>query len=235
MKKLIFIALFMSVTISFAQSSTTILPDGGGNNGSDIQNINGRSGFWINSTISSDLEGTFYLYNNWINRAEVHDVSGKGYNIPNCNFNVKFNRIEALLDNDKTGKVFAFNNRDLTKVKIGRKSFVKKSIDKGQSYLLEVVHEGKEIALFKAYSPTITTTRINPMTQQKMGKDKIDITSSYYVEKNGEIEAIKIKKSSVLKLMANKKEAVKSFIKENKLSVSEDADLFKIFQYYDTL
>ncbi|WP_452232525.1 hypothetical protein [Lacinutrix sp. MEBiC02595] len=235
MKKLFLMAFLVSATFSFAQTGSEILPDGGGNNGSDLQNINSRSGFWIKSTTSNNLDGTFYLYDKWVNRAQVYVSSGKGYNIPNCNFNVKFNRFEALLDNDTKGKVFAFNTRDVTKVKIGPKTFVTKAIDQGATYLLEVIQKGEKVALYKAYNSSIIEARINPMTQEAMGNNKVDIVSSYYVEKDGNIELVKMKKSSILKLMANKKGEMKTFLKENKLSISEDADLFKIFDHYNAL
>ncbi|WP_452228677.1 MULTISPECIES: hypothetical protein [unclassified Lacinutrix] len=239
MKKILGLALLLCTGMSFSQtSSATIIGGGGGNKISDLfanDNMNTNSGFWITTTTSGDMNGSSYLYENWINRGEIYDATGKGYNIPNCNFNISSNRIEALLNEDSAEKVFVFNTRDLKKVRIGLKTFVNKNIDKGQNYLLEVIQEGDKIALYKSHSTLVIVAEVNPMTNQKMGKDKMTVENSYYAEKNGKIQEVKMKKSNLLKLMSNKKREVNSFIKENKISTSKEADLFKIFQYYNTL
>jgi len=239
MKKLLSLSLLFCSSILFAQtSSTTIIGSGGGNKISDLfanDNMNTNSGFWITTVSSGDMDGSSYLYHNWINRGQIYDSTGKGYNIPNCNFNISSNRIEALLNEDSAEKVFVFNTRDLKKVRIGLKTFVNKNIDKGPNYLLEVIQEGDKIALYKSHKTVVIVAEVNPMTKQKMGKDKITIENSYYVEKNGKIEEVKMKKSNLLKLMSNKKREVNSFMKENKINTSKEADLFKTFQYYNTL
>lgn len=232
-------ALMLSASLSFSQtSSSTIIPDGGGNNASDIQNINSRSGMWIQSTKSNNYEGTFYLFENWIYKAEVFDIKGKGYDLPNCNFNVKSNRLEALIENDiddKNGKIFAFNSADLSKFRIGQKLFVKKNTNKGANSMVELIQQGPKVSLYKYYNTTIKTTRINPMTQQKMGRDKIILSPTYFTESEGVMTEVKLKKSAILKIMASNKSEVKSFIKENKLNINEDEDVSKVFKYYNSL
>lgn len=237
MRKLLLLPILLSITMLFSQESQIIST---GTSGSDMlgsnQIIAGSSnGVWIrNSSVVNELEGTYYLFENWKNRAIVYDLNNKAYNLPNCNFNIESNSVEAQLDEVKD-EIFAFNSRDIQKVEFGDQLFVKKNSNKGSNQLLEVIHQGEKMALYKEYETSILKASVNPMTLKKIGKDKIVKNSIYYIEKTNKLEEIKIKKSTVLNLMGDKKNEIKSYIKENKLSLSEDIDLSKIFQYYNTL
>lgn len=229
----LFFALFSIISL-FSQEGEIVNT---GNSGFGSIQISGGAGngVWIkNSTVANDIDGSYYLFNNWFNNAIIYDLSNKAYNLPNCNFNIESNSVEAQLD-DVKDKIYAFNSGDIIKVEFGNRLFVKKNSNKGANQLLEVIHEGEKMSVYKEYESSISKATVNPMTLQKMGKDKVVIKSNYYVEKDGKIEEFKLKKSSLLNLMANKKNEVKSFIKENKLSTSKDEDLAKIFQYFNTL
>ena len=194
-----------------------------------------RNGEWVKDKSNEDsYSGSNYLFDSWSNKAEIYDLKGKGYKLINCNFNVASNRIEAMLDNTED-KTFVFNSRDISKIKIGDKYFAKKKIDNNPNYLLEVIQQGDKLALLKSYSAVIVPGNVNPMTQKKINEDKISINSSYYVERDGTLEEIKLKKSTVLKLMSDKKDKLKSFLSENKLSFKEDNDIKRIFGYYNSI
>ena len=191
--------------------------------------------WYTNSIISNDLEGSRYLFENWNNEAVIYDLDDKGYKLSNCNFNVVDNKLEALVDNT-IDKVYVFNSTELSKIRINNKIFVNKKLNIDNSLLLlEVVQIGKNVSLFKLYNTSISLAPLNPMTQKRIGNDKIHVHSIYYIEKDNKLKEINLKKSSILNQMSDKKDLVKIFIKENKLSVAEDEDLCKIFNYYNTL
>ena len=193
------------------------------------------NGEWVKDSSEDNLYvGSNYLFNNWSNNAVVYDLTGKGYKLVDCNFNVATNKVEAMLDNTED-KTFVFNSRDISKIKIGNKYFAKKKIDNNPNYLLEVIQEGDRISLLKLYKTVLIPGSVNPMTQKKLSKDKISINSSYYVDRDGNLEEIKLKKSKVLKLMSDKKDELKSFLSENKLSFKEEGDIKKIFSYYNSI
>ena len=239
MKTIFLLAGLFSITFSFSQKSEII------STGTSASNMYGgittasgtNNGVWIKShPTETKVEGSNYLYNNWANMASIYTSDEKGYKIPKVNFNVKFNRFEANLSEGSKDSIFAFDSKSIDKVVIGEHMFVKKSVEgKGSNYFLELIQEGDKISLLKSYSAVITPGTINPMTQKKLNEDKISINSSFYVDRNGNMEEIKLKKSTVLKLMSDKKEELKSFLSENKLSFKEDDDIKKVFSYYNSI
>ncbi|MFV9550125.1 hypothetical protein [Algibacter sp. PT7-4] len=241
MRKLLFFLVLSSSLIAAQgpQGRAVNLSSGSnglGGNGYGTNNLlNFVKGEWTKtSSTKNTISGTNYLFNTWSNTAEIYDLSGKGYKLPNCNFNVASNSVEAMFD-DATNKTFVFNTKDLSKVRIGNKVFIKKETNNQNNYLLEIIEESSNVSLYKKYETEVVLASVNPMTQQKMGKDKIDIKHSYLVETNGKLKALKIKKSTILKLMSDKKDYIKTFIKDNKLSVAKENDLKQIFKYYNSI
>jgi hypothetical protein len=75
-----------------------------------------------------------------------------------------------------------------------------------------------------------------PTLYQAAKPAKFVITADSYFLKIGDRSAVKIKtKKELLTVLADKSEAVSSFISSNKLDVKEVEDLVKIVSYYNTL
>ena len=103
--------------------------------------------------------------------------------------------------------------------------------------VLRWVSEGKtswEISQIFSISENTINFHITNI-KQKMKADKIDIKTSYFVDRNGELEEIKLKKSTILKLMSDKKDEIKSFLNEHSLSFKKDPDIKEIFNYYNSI
>ncbi|MFV9550126.1 hypothetical protein [Algibacter sp. PT7-4] len=240
MKKIFLLVTAFTTLYTFSQNSKII---GSGTSASNMYGgvqvtAGSNNGVWIKSSASkSKVEGSYYLFNNWVNNASFYLLGNEGYKVPQVNFNVRFNRFEANMSkNMAVDSIFAFNSQSIKKVVIGDKEFVKKQIEgKGSNYFLEMIQEGDKVSLLKSYNTVINPGTINPMTQKKMQADKIDIQSSYYIDRGGNLEEVKLKKSTVLKLMADKKQEIKSFLSDNKISFKVDADIKKIFNYYNSI
>ncbi|MBU2939403.1 hypothetical protein KO494_07605 [Lacinutrix sp. C3R15] len=234
MKKLLLITLLLCANFIFSQQSASIILNHDADN---YGGFNMNNGVWVKSKqTETDLVGSNYLFKNWLNKAVVYDTEDKGYKLPNCNFNIQYNRFESNLSDASIDSVFSFDSRTINKFVIANKTFLKKKVDgKGSNYFMELIALGSEFTLYKAYSSKIVYAQVNPMTSQKLGNDMIKISEEYYTEKDGVLTPFKQKKSVILNLMASKKKQIKTFIKENKLSVSNEADLHKIFNYYHSL
>lgn len=239
MKKLFLLVGLFSVAFAFSQKSEIISTGTSASNMySGITFSAGtNNGIWIKSHPSkTKVEGSNYLFNNWANMASIYTIDNKGYKIPKVNFNVKFNRFEANLSDGSKDSIFAFNSKTIDKVVIGNQEFVKKVVEgKGSNYFLELIQRGDKISLLKSYNATLISGNVNPMTQKKLTDDKISINFIYYIDRNGKLEDIKLKKSTVLKLMSDKNGELKTFINENKLSFKEEDDIKKIFNYYNSI
>ncbi|MEP3837942.1 MAG: hypothetical protein ABJM36_09850 [Algibacter sp.] len=240
MKGLFFIVSILLSISAFSQSSEIV---SGGTSASNMYggtqvNAGANSGFWIKSgSGNTKLEGSYYLFNTWANNAAFYLLANEGYKVPKVNFNVRFNRFEANMSNNGSNdSIFAFDSKTIKQVTLGSKLFVKKQVaGKGNNYFLEMIEEGEGLTLLKSYNTSIIPGTVNPMTQQKLKADKIEINSSYYVERDGNLEEVKLKKSTVLKLMANKKEEIKEFLKDSSISFKKDSDIKKIFNYYNSI
>ncbi|KGL62866.1 hypothetical protein [Polaribacter sp. Hel1_85] len=239
MKKATYILIvLLSVSPSFAQGpqgNSSNLPSGSNGFGGGSNNyMNFVKGEWVKNKTKTAIDGSFYLYDDWTNLAQIFDFNNKGYKLLNCNFNIKLNRIEAKLE-DGNKNIYAFNSKDISKFYIKNTTFVSKDIDLGVSQLLEVIYESDKLSLYKAYVSKIKYASVNPMTQRKIGKDRVVINNVLYIEKGGELKEIKLKKSTILKLLSNKKGLVKKHIKKNNLLINKQTDLINIFNYYNSL
>ncbi|WP_298495329.1 hypothetical protein [uncultured Algibacter sp.] len=240
MKKIFLLLVIIITNQTFSQNSEII---GSGTSASNMYggvqvSAGSNSGVWIKSSSSkAKVEGSYYLFSNWGNIGSFYLIGNEGYKVPKVNFNVRFNRFEANMGNDGSkDSIFAFNSQSIKKVILGSKVFVKKQVaGKGSNYFLELIQEGDKVSLLKSYNAVISPGTVNPMTQQKMKADKIDIKTSYFVDRNGELEEIKLKKSTILKLMSDKKDEIKSFLNEHSLSFKKDPDIKEIFNYYNSI
>jgi len=85
------------------------------------------------------------------------------------------------------------------------------------------------------YFELLTEGKMKLLKQfQKDGKGNLDTELFFQTEENP-AECFKLKKSSVLKIMKNRKSEVSKFIVENKLNVKKEDDLKKVFEYYNSL
>ena len=196
------------------------------------------SAMWAYKTSSvPTVLGSNYLFNNWLNSASIYTIDKKDYKISGINFNVKNNRFEARIsDVSKEDSTFVFNSNYIDRVVVGQREFVKKEVvDKRTNYFVEIVHQGYKISLLKLYSTRVILGASDPMTKEKMSDDKIVIKSTYYIERNSQLEETKLNKYSILKLMSDKKSEVKGFLKDNKVSFRHEEDVKKIFVYYNSI
>lgn len=243
-KPVLILAILLSTCFIYAQgpggkhSNLSSGSNGLGDSGYGTNNfMNLNIGKWVKDPKKNTIDkGSNYLFPTWIQNAIVYDLNGKAYKLANCNFNVKLNRLEAILDDESTvDNIFAFNTKDISKLKIGTKQFVKKDIKGLSNQLVEVIQQGKKLTLYKGYTTSVKEAKTNPMTLQKMGEDAILKHDAYFVESNSSIHKVKLKTSAILSFMEDENKEMKTFIKTNKLSVKEDADLAKIFIHYNSL
>lgn len=238
MKKLVYVLALSMSLIGFSQSQSNRIAFSIGQGGGDKSILSNTSnGGWITSKlIDKGIEGSEYVYKSWRQRAVVTSIDGKQYVVPFMNFNARLNRFAANLSSDSKGvqsvsrdSVFMFNNSGVLKVVMNNKEFVKVS-----NKFYEVVFAKKDTRLLKLYKATVKEAPFNPMTQQKTGKDKMVVESSYFLEKAG-VNEFKLKTKTVLALLNDKEAEVKKFIKANKLSVKNENHLTRIFNYYKSL
>jgi len=96
----------------------------------------------------------------------------------------------------------------------------------------EVLSDGNVKFIRKNIKYIKEFTEYNAKTSDKSIEDKI----TYYIVKpdNTPIPVSKNEKS-ILNVLDNKKDELSAFIKSNKLSLKKDADILKVFEYYQSI
>ncbi|MCB4799275.1 hypothetical protein [Neotamlana laminarinivorans] len=200
---------------------------------------NFMSGFTVKSPIiNNQIEGNYYLFNNWFQAAFVYDLENKGYKISNSNFNIKDNAIEVKLPTEegKEPEKFIFDSDKISKFVFKNHFFVKKMIDdSGEKYFVEALIKEGNIKLYKYQYTEILEASFNKMTQKKLGKDKILIKYRYFIERNnGALNEIKLSKSGIIKALNNSTK-LKQYIKENKLKMKKTVDFINVINYFNSI
>lgn len=211
--------------------------NGLGNSNNFLSLRAGNSGKWVKTAKKNDIKGSVYLFDNWDNKGEIYSNEGEGYRIKNLNFNIELNRIEAKLEDKGEQLVYAFDLGSIKTAYINGKQIEKKDLKekKGEVFLEKIKLKG-DLDLYKLYTLTIKEATFNPMTQSKMGKDEYIKEETYFLqEKDGELEKIKIKKSSILKRFTDKKKKLKLFIKKHNINIKDEEDLIRLLNHYNSL
>lgn len=233
MKKIIFLVLVMTGFVSFSQGD-----DAGGDTfrntlslGQVTNDQPASPTFAISYIAPTSIEGSKYLYDDWKNVGVLETAKNKKYRIGNLNYDVQKDVFVSKISKDS---VHEFNTVNFKKIVINNKNFkVVHKNDENGSIFMEVVGESEELSLLKDYKLTVRGGVFSPTTGQ--GNDEYVISYKYYLERNGSITPIKLKKAELLKVFGSKAEEIKSFAKKNKLSFKKDKDVKKLFLHYNNL
>lgn len=233
MKKIIFLVLVIISSVSFSQGN-----DAGGDTFRNTLNLGQVSNeqpasatFAISYIAPTNIEGSKYLYDDWTNVGVLETAKNKKYRIKNLNYDVQKDVFVSKISKDS---VHEFNTVNFKKIVINNKNFkVVNKNDENGSVFMEIVGESKEFSLLKDYKLTIRGGVFSPTTGQ--GNDEYVISYRYYLEKDGTLSPIKLKKAELLKVFGSKADDIKSFAKKNKLSFKKDKDVKRLFLHYNNI
>jgi len=98
--------------------------------------------------------------------------------------------------------------------------------------LLLVVNKGATITCFMDYSVGLTENTINGNMGATTIIKRFKYDPKHYFIINGELQSMRLTKNKLISILGNKK-AINSFIKINKLKLTEPLDVAKILKYYE--
>jgi hypothetical protein len=184
------------------------------------------------STLERTYEGTTYLFPNWEDKYEVYDAENKGFSFTNLNYNVLTKMIETKIIKDS---IFRFETKKVNFINYASKKYRFYNI-RDTRELFQELYMSNNVTFLKGFNVTYKEGYINPLTQTYIHKEKCYIIEKYFLKLNNKnfIE-LKLNKHSVLKELGDKAFQIKKYASATKLSFKSERDLFKIFQYYDTL
>lgn len=175
-------------------------------------------------------EGSPYYFDNWNNQATLLIKDKGNVKIEKVNINLYANKFEAVYDENN---VFTFDSNNLIRIKINDKIF-RTFVVEDQIRILELLFDGK-LSVYKDYSVTYAEGSPNPMLSRKT--NKYIKKPKYYVYDDGTLKEMKMNKKSVSKLLQSENissEGILDYMKQNKLSLSDEGDLTQLFQYVNS-
>ena len=191
-----------------------------------------NNGIWLpGKSINSHIEGSTYLFSNWVGSYKVISKNGITASLFNLNYNLNSKKLEAFVSKDS---VFQYDLSQFDYVILQDKKFKVLNEDLLDGLFYEVFN-GNRIKLFKEATVFVEYGVLNPLTQTKMQEDKYVKMYSYYFFVNGKYEKAKLNKNSIVKYTKDKSALVKEFASKNKLKYDFDDDVSKILKYYDSL
>jgi len=104
----------------------------------------------------------------------------------------------------------------------------------GDDMFLEL-YNGAEFKLLKQFTVRINEGVSNPLSLADLSPRRYVINEEYKLHKDNTLSKFKLNKSSILKLFSDKNDAIVKYVKENKLSYSEENDVVRILNYISTI
>lgn len=152
-------------------------------------------------------------------------------------------RYNAYSDN------FEFYNKDVivsllkidgTKVELAGKIFVLKSLKSEKStsknYYQKLTDKGR-LNLYKKYYKKFIDAKKAKSSYSSDKPAKFELVTSYLIEKQGNegLQLLQLKKKAIFLLMKDKESDIKKYFKSEKLKLSKEKDIVKLFNYYNSL
>ncbi len=231
MKKVVFLFFVFISVLSNAQSFFNV--NRNVNHYLSDSAIKGDAGSTRPVKANNNIDGTPFLFNNWITTGVLETKDGKVFELNEINYDAKLDQMVVKISKDS---IFSFNSGIIHKVVINTKVF-KRYLDPelNRNSFYEVISESNEMSLLKRSIKKIRQGSVNPMTKVKLTSDSFITNEDYFLFVNGELKKQILSKRKFLKIFDTKSTQIKEFINTNDLSIRKDNDLKKIFNYYDAI
>lgn len=229
MKKLITLSTVLIFISTFSQKS--IIPYNSLNGENGVGSASIGVGIWTKNSINNEVKGDTYLLKNWLSTMTIFTNDKNSFSVNNANFALLKSKFVTKLSKDS---IFEFDNDNIKYVKLNDVVY-KRFYYNNTNHFLAVLFNGNKASFLKKNLIYIKKGRVNPMTQVKIVKDSYAVKDKYFVFVKGEVQEIDLNKKEFLSLFKDKKNEVKSFMKQQKLSFKVEEDIVKLFKYYNSL
>jgi len=235
MKKLLLILLIAPLTLLAQGGSAPVLfttP----NNASYFENLiseNQKFGRVVYSNDRyNDAVRDVFLFEEDVKYVNVYTKDGKGFKVPNANYNLVSQQLQVQLED---GKVFSFDTSNIKYFENGGRKYI--LLPNVPKKLHEVVSNTGKITLLKGFELTRKQAMTNPLTNEITEPAKFVKDPIYYIQtqKNDKLIKLSQKGRKFAKDFPDHNEEIKEFLDRSRLSVKDEDDLIRIINYYNTL
>ena len=232
MKNYSFFIAFLFVTSSVICQNSQV------ESGGALANLNDKGAAFGSSMMfynpKRQIDGKFHLFENWNNTAVIHTLSDDKFLVRRINLNLQRNSFEAKMNDSDSIFAFTFNN--IKKIVINNKVYKNYYYD-DDNRVYEMLYDSDNYKLMKGFEVKLVAGSVNPLVNRP--NDKYVRGEDFFIMINGTINSVKLKKKSIFKVLTGGDKLNKSkldiFVDLNSLSLKNEDDLVKIFEYYDSI
>jgi hypothetical protein len=226
MKKII---LFISIlSLGFASSQNSVGTSGYPTDLNYNIKTFGSAAMFFNPKRKMQIDGTFYLFNQWENDCVIYTEDNQKFVLNNINLNIERHMFESKIEGDS---IFEFHFNNINKFIINDRIFKNYYWDE-DNQVYEVIYDNNDFQILKGFRVMFVESSPNPKVNRK--RDKYVRKEYYCLRKDNKIKTFKLKKSHVLKLVdgdIDKVNMIETYAKNNQLSFKNEKDVQIILDY----
>ena len=186
-----------------------------------------------------ETKGSVYISDSWSN-GNVRLYGNK--EVQNCQlkYNLKSHKMELKSEEEIRELIYSqiqfftwTNQTTGSEIFVNTQLFSKNTPDIKLTGFFQVLHDG-DTKLFNYYELSLIEANYNMAMNAGSTSDKFVKSEQLYIYKDKNLYPVK-SKSSILKVLTNKKDELKTYAKQNKLSFKKKYDLVQILDYYNMI
>lgn len=187
-----------------------------------------------NTEYVANLQGSPYLSSEFTDAA-ILDIDRNIVKQVYARYNVYNDLMEMTYINGEDSQSYAIAKNEALPVQVGENIFFYKNFQDGKAQkagYLELFKQYSDFTIFKRHTTKFVEAETAKNSYSKDKPARFVNSTSYYIEKDGKIVELDLKKSKILEAFADTNVDLKAFIKTEGLRFKDDSDLLKIADYY---
>lgn len=186
---------------------------------------------------TGNVQGSPYLIDDAWKQGTITDKFGKSINNVLLRYNAYLDRVEYAVNgdpyfyNNDQIKSFTVNRSDGSGEVFSFKNGYDLSPELEKDDLVRVLYAGDNFDIVERVR--VVVIEVTPAAYGEEEYEKFIFDNETYLIKNGKIQDFKIRKSSFLKAFSEHKSNIKTYIKNNNITISEDSDITRLSNYID--
>lgn len=234
--------IFSTLIIALLLTGPTLAQQGGGNYGQSYTSLAGMQVLRTDIMITKDgrnIEGTPF-YNDKFMKGVVYMPNNKTTETLSLALNLEENQLiyqdgdEFMIFNPNIIEGISFQDEEGNSADFFVTGFSSPDNDITRNTALRVIYNG-DTKVFAHH--TVKFDRGNfrdPITNLRVREYKKN-TEFYIYRENGEFKKTRLRLKNLIRDIGEYKDELKKFAKENNINGKSESDVFKLFEYYDSL
>ncbi|MGY0391846.1 hypothetical protein ACW5R3_04670 [Bizionia sp. KMM 8389] len=162
----------------------------------------------------------------------IHTSDDKYYKFNKGNYNASTDKLVVELENNM---FYEFDDKNIKFALLNKIKTIKLTAENSESYYFFVIDESNDYSILKRIRCKITPGTVNKMTKEKESQDRYYVYDEFYIYQDGDLQEIKLNNKTFKLLFSENEKAVKKYMKDQDLSIKNEADFLKMLRYNKTL